>query len=146
MRAIALRFAEDFAPDCGTIEAHLEMIRADGFVWYGKLGSPVSEKVAKEILSSDNPKILLIQSGGQNRYWAQVTDIRRSLPDLNHVPAYYRSFAGEFKCWFKVEDFELASRDVMSKCTVASSGKSLSLASRHSMSPYFIIEVKDDRK
>lgn len=47
-------------------------------------------------------------------------------------------------CQNKVSRFEKAERNVMSKCVVASSGKTLSIASRHSMSPYFIIEALDD--
>ena len=49
MRTIALRFAETFAPECGTIAAHQHMIDRHGFVWYGKLGNPVSLRVATDV-------------------------------------------------------------------------------------------------
>ena len=58
MKTIALRFGEHFSPDCGTIAAHEEIIDRLGYVWYGKMGSKISEKMIKEILSVDNPKIL----------------------------------------------------------------------------------------
>ena len=140
MRTVALRFAENFAPECGTIAAHLQFIEKFGHVWYGKLGSAVSFKTSVEILNSDDPKILLIHSGGQDRWWAHIEKIQREVPPLEEIPDYYRKSADDFGCWFKVKLFESADKSVMSQCVVASSGKALSSASRHSMSPYFIID------
>lgn len=34
MKTIALRFSNNFAPDIGTIEAHNEVIKEKGYVWY----------------------------------------------------------------------------------------------------------------
>lgn len=140
MRTVALRFAENFAPLCGTVAAHQELIKSIGYVWYGKLGSPISYKVADEILNDSNPRILLIHSGGQDRWWAYIDAIQRETPPINEIPTYYRNKASNFTCWFKIKRFECADRDIMSKCIVSSSGKQLSLASRQSMSPYFIID------
>ncbi len=140
MRTVALRFAENFAPECGTIAAHQEAINEFGYVWYGKLGSAVSFKTVGEILDTDDPKILLIHSGGQDRWWAHIEKIQRETPPLEEIPSYYRKTANDFGCWFKVKAFEPADKSVMSQCVVASSGKILSTASRHSMSPYFIID------
>ena len=144
MKTVALRFAENFAPDGGTIAAHQDVIEEIGHVWYGKLGNPVSREIARTILESDDPCILLIHSGGQERYWAHVDAIQRDEPKLTEVPPYYRSMADKFKCWFKVRAFERASNSVMAQCTVVSSGKRLTDASRHSMSPYFIIEYDEE--
>ncbi|MDO4182728.1 MAG: hypothetical protein Q4E12_03870 [Coriobacteriia bacterium] len=143
MRTVALRFAENFAPPCGTIAAHEDVIAELGFVWYGKLGSPVSARVAEGILAEGDSKILLIHSGGTDRWWAHVVAITRETPPKEGIPAYYRDDAADFSCWFKVARFERADPRVMSKCYVASSGKVLTEASRHSMSPYFIIDVKE---
>ena len=49
MKILSLRFGENFAPKCGTIMAHKELIDKFGYVWYGKFGNPVSEKIIKEI-------------------------------------------------------------------------------------------------
>lgn len=139
MKTVALRFAENFAPNGGTIAAHQQVIDDLGYVWYGKLGSPVSQAVANELLSNSDPRILLIHSGGQERYWAHIDAIQRSQPEVAEIPAYYRDIADKFKCWFRILSFERAANSVMSNCTVVSSGKKLTEASRHSMSPYFII-------
>ena len=139
MKTIALRFGEHFSPECGTISAHEEIIERLGYVWYGKMGSKISEKMVKEIMASDSPRILLIRSGKAERYWAEVKEIQCGVPEKEAIPEYYRDIAGTFKTWFKIDKIVLADKDVMSKCVVASSGKILSEASKHSMSPYFII-------
>lgn len=143
MRTIALRFAETFAPECGTIAAHQHMIDQHGFVWYGKLGNPVSARVATDMLKREDPRFLLIHSGGSDRYWMHVESVQREVPELDRIPSYYRAQAEDFGCWFKVVSIEKAEKSVVSKCVVSSSGKKLSLASRHSMSPYFIIDYSE---
>ena len=140
MKTIALRFGEHFSPKCGTIAAHQAIIDDIGYVWYGKMGSAVSDKVISDIEQADQPQILLIRSGRTERYWAKILEIQHNVPKLSEIPEYYRDTAGTFKTWFKVSEFELADRDVMSKCKVASSGNALGEVSKHSMSPYFIIE------
>ena len=145
MRTIALRFANNFAPAEGTIAAHQTIIAQFGYVWYGKLGNRVSVGVIKSILENESPRILLIHSGEAERYWAYVDKIQIEQPLEDQIPLYYRDRADDFKTWFRVIRFEKALRDILSKCTVASSGVSLSLASRHSMSPYFIIDAPDDK-
>lgn len=139
MRTIALRFAEMFAPDCGTIAAHQEVINELGYVWYGKMGSSVSEASVKEILGQRKPRILLVKSGKSDRYWAYVADITREAPSVG-IPEYYSAKKELFHTWFKVIKFESAPKDIMSKCTVASSGKKLGEVSRFSQNPYYIID------
>ena len=143
MKTIALRFGENLAPECGTILAHDELIKENGSVWYGKFGNPLSDKVINSVMENENPKILLIHSGTANRYWAYISKIQKKQPDLSLVPSYYHSEIGRIKTWFCITKFEDADKDIMSKCTVTSSGALLSNASRHSMSPYFIINYEE---
>ena len=63
MKTIALRFSNKFAPACGTIETHNELIRDKGYVWYGKLGNKIAAGVFGDILGNDALRILLIHSG-----------------------------------------------------------------------------------
>lgn len=139
MKTIALRFSENFSPPIGTIAAHQQLIDSKGYVWYGKLGTPISAKVADEIMQNEDPKILLISSGKQDRYWAHITDVSRSLPPIKDIPEYYGYMSDKFKCWFKVKSFEIAPKGIMAECHIASSKVVLSQTSKHSMSPYFII-------
>lgn len=144
MKTIALRFGETFSPLNGTIAAHQYIIDTIGYVWYGKLGTAVSEKIIKEILNSLDPKFLLINSGKSDRYWVHVEKISLEKPSEGEFPDYYGDRAELMKTWFKVTSFESAPKNIMAHCFVVSSGKSLSVASRHSMSPYFIIEYKGE--
>lgn len=143
MNTIALRFSDNFAPPDGTIAEHKKLIETIGFAWYGKLGATVSDKVSHEILENKRPRILLIHSGKAFRYWAYIDKVSKETPALNEIPEYYRDQAEIFKTWFRVRKIEEAEKGVMSSCIVASSGTSLSLASRSSMSPYFIIEYTE---
>ena len=143
MKTIALRFGEHFSPECGTISAHQQIIDELGYVWYGKMGTPVALHIIEKLKEQQNPKILLINSGKFERYWGYIADISRVSPSRDLIPAYYRELTDKFKTWFKITGFELAPRDIMSKCIVASSRKPLGEVSRHSMSPYFIIEYNE---
>lgn len=143
MKTIALRFGETFSPECGTIAAHQKVIDDLGYVWYGKLGTAVSSKIIEEMKQIEDPKFLLINSGKADRYWVHFKEVSTEKPSVEEYPSYYGEKAEMMKTWFKVTAFEPAPKDVMSHCFVASSGNSLSEASRHSMSPYFIIDYKD---
>ena len=140
---IALRFSDNFAPDEGTINYHKEVINELGYVWYGKLGAAVSDKVIDKIMQNPIPKILLIHSGKLDRYWAYISDVSKKEPEKAGIPAYYRNMSEKFKTWFRITRIENAPRDILSKCYVQSSHAMLSEASRQSMNPYFIIEVEE---
>lgn len=143
MKTIALRFADNIAPKDGTIAEHGKVIDEFGYVWYGKFGAKVSEKISALILEPECRKILLIHSGTNNRYWLQIEDVSYRTPEMKAIPEYYRDIAGTVKTWFKVIKIEKAEKGVMGKCIVSSSGSPLSAVSRHSMSPYFIIDYDE---
>ena len=117
------------------------MIEQNGYVWYGKFGSKISTEILDEQLKNDDPKFLLIKSGSVERYWVHFSDyMQNEVPPLNMIPEYYRKDFDKIKCWFKINMFEKADKNVLGKCFVLSSGDCLSLASKHSMNPYFKID------
>ena len=142
MKTIALRFGETFSPDCGTIIAHQQVIDKLGYVWYGKTGAALADARINEIKKEKTHKILLIHSGGLDRWWAYIEDISKEKPGFG-IPDYYKNNASKFKTWFKITKFEEAPRDIMSKCTVISSQSRLSEASKYSMNPSFYIEYNE---
>ena len=144
MHTIALRFADNFAPPEGTIAAHSALIEKNGYAWFGKMGSALSSDTIKMVMEACPAKVLLIHSGTQKRYWAYVDDISREYPGDGEYPDYYTHLSNKIKTWLRIIRFEDAPKKIMSKCTVMSSGIPLSYASRHSMSPYFRIEVNED--
>ena len=143
MRTIALRFADNIAPQEGTIAEHEKIVDELGYVWYGKFGARVSDKSKSVILALEDKRILLIHSGTSKRYWLHIEDISYVTPELTAIPEYYRDIAGTIKTWFKVTKIEKAEKGVMAKCTIASSGNPLSAVSKHSMSPFYIIDYDE---
>lgn len=143
MKTISLRYTDKFATSNGTIEEHKRILKEKGFVWYGKMGAPISEKVAQTILDNPLPRFLLIHSGFTDRYWIHIDKISRVQPSKDDYPSYYHEKAEHIGTWFRVISITEADRSVMSRCKVASSGAPLSEVSRHSMNPYFIIEYQD---
>ena len=103
----------------------------------------MSEKIRTIILNSDDKRVLLIHSGTSKRYWLYINDISYRTPDMHTIPQYYRNLSKSIKTWFKVIKITKADKDIMSKCIVSSSGNPLSEVSKHSMSPYFIIEYDE---
>ena len=144
MKTVALRFSDNFAPAEGTIQAHIDVITKYGYVWYGKLGLPLSQKAVTYILSNPDPVILLIHSGKTARYWAHVSEVHRDVPDKQAVPEYYRNNTERFRCWFKIKQIDPAPKDVLSRFRVISSGAILGEVSRSSLSPFFIIETEGE--
>ena len=144
MKTIALRFGEHFSPECGTIAAHQMLLDKYGYVWYGKLGAPVTPKMVSEMREQEDIKILLINSGKPDRYWAHVSEISYERPSYNEFPKYYHDISDKLKTWFKITCFEQAPKGIMGRCFVTSSGSPLSEASKHSMSPYFKITYEEE--
>ncbi len=144
MITVALRYFDKFAPEGGTIAAHQKIIDKEGFVYYGKLGTPLSNKVIDQLLGNEDKRFLLIHSGKQDRYWMHYESVTRDEVDAHYIPEYYRDRASDFKTWFKIVKIDSAPNDVMKRCFVNSSNRPLGEASKHSMSPYFIIRVDED--
>ena len=115
MRTISLRYTDKFAPHNGTIKAHQSILDDKGYVWYGKMGAPISATVAEIILQNDEPRFLLIHSGHAERYWMYIDDVSREIPIDDDFPAYYHEIADRFKTWFRVVKIEQADKDVIRK-------------------------------
>ena len=144
MKTIALRFSDNYAPSEGTIKLHDELINKYGYVWYGKFGNSLSQNNIQMLLDMNEKKFLLIKSGGQERYWVYFDDIKKEIEDIDKIPSYYRDNRKRVKCWFKVTKFVRTEKNIMSKCYVISNNSLLSNTSKYSMSPYFVIDFKED--
>lgn len=142
-RTVALRFGDNLTSN-GTISEHQSLIDSCGSVWYGKFGSNISQGAIESILDMDFPAIMLIRSGSIERYWAFVSEISNEIPSRNTVPEYYWHLREKVGCWFHITSIVLAPKNIMSQCTVASSGRILSESAKGSLSPFFIIDVPNE--
>ena len=146
LKSIAMKFSDKNAPPEGTIEAHKNHIKRDGFVWYGKIGAPVSDKTCKKIMEESNPRVLLIQSGQKAFYWAKIIDICKSVPPMENVPVYYHYSVDKIHTWFKMIKIEKASLQDINCCKMASYGAPLIDVLHNSMGSMFIIEYNKSIK
>ena len=103
----------------------------------------MASKVVTDIMKNESPRILLIHNDQFARYWAYIDKTQKGVPELEGIPGYYCNRAGDLKTLFRVIKFEGAPKDILSYCFVGSSLATLSNALRHSMSPYFIIDVEE---
>ncbi len=142
MITLALRYTDRFAPDCGTIQAHNKLLEQYGFVWFGKIGSRLSDKSCSLVLDNPNPKILLIHGGKTDKYWAYIDKITTEKPDLMFIPEYYHNRIDIIKTWIRIKAFETADDEIMSRCFVVSSGTTLPVASSRFISSFFIIRYE----
>lgn len=140
MRTVALKFHDSFWPMRSMFDEHQSYLAANGFTWWGKTGVPISEKAASDVLANEDPRILLIHSGEEDRWWAHVDQIVYDRPSEAFIPSWYRDNPANYSCWLRITRFEPAPKDVMSWCLVASSGKPLFRASSFSRSNYFIVD------
>ncbi len=144
METIALRLSDYFAPPEGTIKAHERLIHKNGYVWFGKFGQGISERTKEIILHNSPARILLIQSGKADRYWAMIRSIQREIPPEGYAPEYYEDKYDIVGTWFCVTAFIKAPSDIVSKCILVSSGRPLSEVSRKGSNSMFIISCKED--
>lgn len=143
MKTIALRLSDNYAPKEGMVYLHNQLILENWFVWYGKFGNNISKKIIEDLMLLPIKKFLLIKSGGLERYWVYFELIQNELPPKEFIPEHYRKDTEKIKCWFKITKIEKTDGNIMSKCIVCSTGQILSLASKYSMSPYFVINYLD---
>lgn len=142
MNTIALRFNDNIAPKEGTIKAHEEVIKKNGYVWYGKFGQRISKKNMEYIMESKDPKILLINSRAKTAVWAHVEAIAIDMEDPDRIPSYYRDKIKDCGVWFKITGFDIAEKEILNKC-ITTSNRKLSEA-LHCMSPFFSIHLDEE--
>ena len=145
MKMISLRFGENFAPKQGTIQAHLDIIKKNGYCWFGKYGNNISDNILDQWKKEPKQYLLLIRSGRFERYFANVLEVKKDSPkDIKNIPSYYRKDIDKIKVWFKIDKIVEAPNDIVSKCFLVSNGTGLGTASKISMNPCMFVETTDD--
>lgn len=142
METIALKFNNNFASKDGTIEEHNKLLKEKGYVWYGKLGTPLSKRNKESIVSSEHPHILLVNNRDNEYYWACIEKIEYQ-PDDENIPEYYRARKSDFTTWFKIVKLVKTDKEILRKCIVTSSSRPL-IEAMNCMSPFFNISYKGE--
>lgn len=140
MKTIAIRFSDNFAPKEGTIAAHESLIKSNGYVWYGKMGSHrMSPHVIEEVMKNGEATILLIHTQSRIHYLAKVKEIKEKCPEPSLIPSYYRDRLSDFANWFKIVSFEPVGEETL-KEFYTSGGNTIFDIYKKSMGSYFVVE------
>ena len=146
MKTVALKFNDLYAPEDGTIVEHQELIKKNGYVWYGKKGNIINKFLIDEFNKYDENcrKIILIKTQTRECYIATCEKIENYIkPKSNEYPSYYKELADDIDCWIKIKKIKKTNFDILDKAVVCSSQKVLSKVYYHSMTPIFIIEINE---
>ena len=145
---ILLRYNDHLKYD--TIKCHKEVIDQSGYVWFGKIGSPVSKEYiasCKGLINSEQKIELFLLKSKSNKntlYKTNILDLTNSdltkSTERNFIPEYYRDANYNIKCWFKLNRFLKLPTSYLGKLSVSSSGMSVLESINTSMSGILYVE------
>lgn len=141
-RFLVVRFGTNIIANC--IEEHQEVIRKKGYCWFGKIGVVPSKKTLEELLSHDNPMIMLYTRN--HAYECSLAEVIIEKPKEGY-PDYYETELFEQgrypKSYYKLTSITEVSIGELSKYIVVSSRNELMNTLNKSMSSYFYAEYPD---
>lgn len=141
--SIILRYTDKNAPKGGTMRAHAEICAAKGYVWYGKIGVPLSRDRLNKIIKAGDAVVFFIEARSGDLFKATLSDTMRSVPDAGSVPAYYAQHYDSVGTWLKLTEISESSREELNRYVIASSGMPIVSTVRNSMSSFFYIRRKN---
>ena len=116
--------------------AHKNVISQNGYVWFGKVGKPITEKyipyVKDKIKNNEKVYVLFLK---QNKnlldvYKSEIIDITREdirkTEEYNLIPEYYRDQPFSIGFWLKLQSFERLTTTFLNKVVVSSSKMKIS--------------------
>lgn len=146
--ALALRYSEHYAPPEGTIDAHKDVLRATGYVWFGKVGRPVGPlslgHVADQLAAEKTIDLVLVspRHGKDCTFHLCSSDMVVTAPPANDdpgIPSYYAGLPSRPRTWFRVQLMGAADSALVERLTIASTGSKLSKTLRRSMSGLYVL-------
>lgn len=138
-KVLVIRYGTNIVADC--IDKHKEVIKNNGFCWFGKIGTAPSDKVIKSVFEEDAPVIILYSKGVA--HIAELEDITKDKP-VGGYPGYYNEYLYDKqlypKIYFKLKTIEPMDINELSQYRIASSGNTLLFTLNSSMSSFFLAE------
>jgi hypothetical protein len=128
---LLLRFSDTRLKEGETISAHQEVIQREGAVWFGKMGSPISqiriEAINKQIEDGIPTYVFLVKGNRRKStvFKGRLKQASRSLPEGEQslIPDYYSEFdiIQYIRFWAKIDQIQPAEFSELEKLRVASS-------------------------
>jgi hypothetical protein len=146
---LLVRFSDTLFDVGNVVDRHLEVIEKQGLVWFGKLGSPVSQfhldKLSDQV-KEGIPTFLFLVKGNRKKqtyYKCNFLSAQKTFPEdqKDSIPPYYfeLGFIERMKCWIKINIIEEVSSAEMKNWHVTSSINALDESLFRSSSGHFII-------
>lgn len=117
---LVLRFSLSYRKNM--IEEHQELIKRNGYVWYGKLGGVTSPKIISETFVAKRPALMLYSKG--KAYLCDVKEISGNKPRTGY-PEYYDTECICPGCYYKITSMDEIDEDILNHLYVRSSKRLL---------------------
>lgn len=147
-RTVVLRYGEHISPPEGTIAAHQKVIDELGYVWYGKLGVPLSAQKLERIRSQREDRsmsVFLLTKRDLTLVEVDECSATVAGSDLGAVPSYYRARHEDARTWFRVRRLtNVVAKGAAGHLLVESSRRPLSEVLSGSVSPMFYVSITSD--
>jgi len=125
-----------------TIEAHQEVLKTVGYVWYGKVGATPSIKTLNLILLN-NEYYCILHSSKNGSFLCSFTEISENSPQFGY-PKYYEKHLENknfFKLYFKLSRIVKLPENFHNHFYLSSSGENITNALNYSMGSMFIAKA-----
>ena len=133
---LVIKYGTHIIDNC--ISKHRDVIKHDGFCWFGKVGTIPSDAFMKEVLAEEEPTIILC--GKDGTFQCVIDEFSKDKPKKGY-PEYYNDllfekvvYPSEYYRIIKMVEIE---KKELNKYVCENSGNNLLNSVSHSMSPFF---------
>jgi hypothetical protein len=128
---LLIRFSDNLFAVGDAIAKHQEVIKQNSSVWFGKLGTPISQNAIESFISQIEkgiPTYLYLVKGNRKRstfYKAKILTLSGDFPkkEKDNIPYYYfeKKIAKQMKSWVKIIDIQPLEAEEIKSLRVKSS-------------------------
>ncbi len=146
---LLIRFSDNLFSAGDVISFHQQVIKEKGFVWFGKIGTPIAQRHVETInlqIQNKIPSFLYLVKGGRHKstfYRANIAFLSSVLPKKERelIPPYYfeLKIAKHMKFWAKLSGISLVEEDDAQKIQVVGSVFEIGETLARSSSGHFLV-------
>lgn len=128
------------------MEIHLDFLKQNGYVWFGKTGLRPTEKVVNSYKNEDGTYKIILYSAKYGIYLCEASKIEREKPeDTKFVDYYYdliKSDPAFFKSFYKITKVEEVEREFLNNFILTRTRSQALDSLYNSMGSLFYIEKR----
>jgi len=128
---LLIRFSDNLFAVGDAIGRHQKVIRERGYVWFGKLGTPIGQKAIDGFnaqIEQGTPTNLYLVKGNRKQstfYKAKIISLSNEIPkkEKDVIPSYYfeKKIVKQMRSWVKITDIQFLEPDEIKSLRVKSS-------------------------